>query len=89
MRPLPSRRRTLVSERGVLQVTWYTPQQITTVHALRRQGYTYKQICALTGWSFSAVQRMVGLVLLDPVAQQEAARRQERAAALADTIPLP
>ena len=61
MRPLPSRRRTLGHDQGVTHVTRYTPQQIATVHALRQHGCTYQRICALTGWSYSAVQRMVRL----------------------------
>ena len=113
MRPLPSRRRTRVTLSGVTRVTRYTPQQIETVHALRQQGCTYQRICALTGWSYSAVQCMVRLVVVDPgqgllpridqlqarlqalllVLRAEEAgmvpSRGERAAALADTIPLP
>ena len=81
MRTPPSRRRTLVLDQGVLRVTWYTPQQITTVHTLRQQGCTYPQICARTGWSYSAVRYMRGMRLADP------GDRLEAAAALADTTP--
>ena len=73
------RRRTRVLEGGVLRVTWYTPQQITTVHTLRSQGCPYKHICARTGWSYSAVRYMLGMQLAEP----------EAAAARADTIPFP
>ena len=126
MRRPTARRRTRVTLSGVTRVTRYTPQQIETVHALRQQGCTYQRICALTGWSYSAVQCMVRLVVADPAhptpsacpardlgqmlltqIDQLHARLQalqlvlrameadmaaspgERAAALADTIPLP
>ena len=112
--PRPTyRRRTRVTTQGVTRVTRYTPQQIATVHALRQHGCTYQRICALTGWSYSAVQRMVRMDLVDPgqgllpridqiqarlqalllvlrAAEAEVAPSPgERAAALADTIPLP
>ena len=69
----PCRRRTLVLDQGVLRVTWYTPQQITTVQLLRQQGWTYAQICTRTGWSISAVRYMARMALVEPDPRQEAA----------------
>ena len=84
MRPLIYRRRTRVLELGRPVVTWYTPQQIATVHALRREGATVAAIARATGWAYHRVRRMLDMQV---VADQGA--RQEAAAALADEIPLP